>query len=117
MAKPGYRFANWTDNGSTVSAYSTYQLLVSLNRSLRHGWLENLASLRIAVSPECVRRFPLMPAQRLEFKIPELQIGQLCAELLHGAAILLEKRRNLRKCIGFLVRQQLYRVQFSCFEG
>jgi hypothetical protein len=34
VARPGYRFSNWTDNDKTVSTSDTYQFPVTLNRSL-----------------------------------------------------------------------------------
>jgi len=34
VARPGYRFSNWTDNDKNVSTSATYQFPVTLNRSL-----------------------------------------------------------------------------------
>jgi hypothetical protein len=47
-ARPGYRFSSWTDNGKAVSSNSTYQFVVSLNRSLVANFIPGPPDIRIS---------------------------------------------------------------------
>lgn len=67
IARPGYRFVQWTDNDSPVSTNATYQFPVTLNRSLVANFVSAPAIRIMLLSPNtCALEWPTNVSGLLE---------------------------------------------------